>query len=476
MKQIQILKIAVVLLMLVIPAMAFIVPGPVSGFEQKQQMDFPGRVSVFLPASEGREQLADAIFERSVAKRWSIQFMNALHLFGFGFIDTDRAITGRDQWLFYKPQFVAWDCDRHDVLQEKLERFQFLMELVSAAEIPLVFAQAPNKASIERGYLGGRTARYLDCYFNFERQFAAAVSAMPVQYFVDHTQVLVHSDDKKPSYLKFDSHWTLASGLEAMNQLFESRPGILGLPLYEPEYRDQLEITNTLSKILLLNHKRLIAVPVSVKPSANELQSVRLANNVLFINDSFYGRIHRYLVDRSPNAHFFPSGSAIDESVTESLEKADIVVVEMVQRHFLESLWSKHRFGWGGFFAQWLLEELAVATQNCGWEKAREIQNAGKDSMVFQLPDEILAGRICLRVKTSFEAAGEVRLYFSVTDPAVKKTVFTDARMVSKNMTAGVNSLALILPESFTKQWVKLELADQTGNASIQILELAPLN
>lgn len=496
MKLIQRLKILVVTLVLIVPALVFVASGSISGFEQKKQTEFPPVSAVFYPATEAREQLADAIFERSAAKRWSIQFMNALHLYGFGFIDTPRAISGIDHWLFYKPQFEAWDCDRHEVLQLKLQRFQFLVDLVSAADIPLIFVHAPNKASIEREYLGGRTTRYHDCYFRFEKLFNDAISVMPASHFVDHSTVLRHAPGAQPTYLKYDTHWTRANGVKAMNQLFESRPGRLGLPLYQPQFRNEPEKASTLSKILLLESTDQISVPVSVKPGSGESQEARLVSNVLFFHDSFYDRILRYLKDRSPNARFLLSGSDIGVSAGASLRQADIVVVEMVQRHFLDSIWSSKRLGWGGVFAEWLLEEMASSTQGCNWAKATVVvpqplerqtmaqkavtkspnEESADHPLMFQLPRDLIAAKLCLRVKISLAGKGKAKLYFSATDASATQPEYSQARMIQKNLSNGVNTLALVLPESVTSKWVKLEFSDHGGEVTIQSLEVAPAN
>lgn len=499
MKLLQSLKIIIVFLALVTPGLIFVITGPVTGFEQKEQTVFPPYGLVLLPAPEYREQFADAIFERSAAKRWSVQFMNALHLYGFGFIDTGKAISGLDQWLFYKPQFEAWNCDRHAMLNKKLDRFSLLLDLVTASEIPLVFAHAPNKASIERDRLGGRTTRYLECYFRFEQQFTDAVSGMSPSHFVNHSGVLSHAPGEKPTYLKFDTHWTREHGVHAMNQLFKSRPGVLGIPLYESNTKNAPAITGTLSKILLLEHEELIPVPVPVNPDPEAIRSARLASNVLFIHDSFYGRILPYLIRRSPNARFLLSGSDIGVQARESLNMADIVVVEMVQRHFLESIWSRSRLGWGGTFAEWMLEEMAASTQRCNWEDARDLFPALPDARVsmknvettgknlrmtgsiksrvfFQVPNDLAAGRVCLSVQLEVAGSGKTNLYFSAPGGTEQQAGYSDALMVSKNLKSGENTLALVLPEAFRGKWVRLDPIDHEGEFTIHALNIAPYN
>jgi len=497
MKLIHVLKISIVLLALVALGLIFVLTGPVTGFEQKIQTDFPRPGAVLLPEPKHREQLADAIFERSAAKRWSIQFMNALHLYVFGFIDTDRAISGSDQWLFYKPQFEVWDCDRHEILKKKLDRFSLLVDLVTASEIPLVFAHAPNKASIERDRLGGRTSRYLDCYFRFEQRFAAVVSGLSPRHFVDHYRVLAHAPGEKPTYLKFDTHWTREHGVKAMNQLFESWPGRLGIPLYEPKTKNAPAITGTLTKILLLEHEQLVPVPVPVKPSAEEIKSAILASNVLFIHDSFYGLILPYLARRSPNARFLLSGSDIGTQAQENLDQADIVVVEMVQRHFLDSVWADSRLGWGGIFAEWLLEEMAASTQQCNWDKATDLlsgrpdgrvtmkdvvitgenfrmKGSGKSRVLFQIPDDLAEGRVCLRLQLEVTDQSKLKLFFSPPGATGQWPGYTDALMVSKNLSNGNNILALVFPEAFRGRWIRLDPIDYDGKFNIHTLDTAP--
>jgi hypothetical protein len=489
-------KTFIVFFVLIVPGLVFVFTGPIKGFEQKQQIDFPNTSSIWLPAPKYREQFADAIFERSAAKRWSIQFMNALHLYGFGFIDTKSAISGSDQWLFYKPQFQAWGCDHHQLLQEKLNRFSLLVDLVSASEAPLVFALAPNKASIERDYLGGRTARYLDCYFGFERKFADRVSGMSPLHVVDHSAVLRHPPEDEPTYLKYDTHWSRASGLKALNQLFESWPGVLGIPLYDPETKEMPSIMGILNKILLLEHEEQIEAPVPVKPVSEELQAASLAPNVLILHDSFYYMITQYLVARSPNARLYHLGTGIGNDAREKLTQADIVVAEIAQRHFLDTVWSSRKLGWGGTFAEWLLEELAASSQQCHWEGAKDLltdevnqraimQNVAirtellsmkgsKNSRVlFQIPNDLTSGRVCLRIILDIANSGKAKLFFSENDTTQQQAAYSEALMIAKNLTKGQNILALVLPDSYRGKWIRLDPIDYDGEFTIKSLEVA---
>ena len=495
MKLIQVLKIFIVVLALASPGLMFIVGGAFEGFERKVQTGFPDPVSVLLPAPEPREQLADAIFERSAAKRWAIRFMNALYLHVFDFVETDTAISGSDQWLFYKPQLRAWDCDRHEALQIMLNRFSLLIDLVTAADIPVVFAHAPNKASIEREFLGRRAARYSDCYFEFEQQFADTVSAMDPRHFVDHSKVLRHAPGEKPTYLKFDTHWTWESGLKVMNQLFESRPGVLGIPLYQPEIKDELVYMDILNAMLLQDQEVFTPVPVSVKPGSEEISSAQLANNVLFIHDSFYHRIFQYFVDRSPNARFqFPRPGA-DVDVKENLESADVIVVEIVQRDLLDFIWSDSYFGWGSVFAEWILEQMTTSTQECNWEGRKDLLNdpSGKHTIMgnlvatgkepwlagsekswilFQLPNDPVQGKLCLRVQLEVTEPGRTRLYFSAPGATKRHPGFSDAFMVSKNLGRGQNTLALVLPETFRGKWIRLDPIGHETEVAIHALDI----
>ena len=491
---IQPLKILVVSLVLLTPGLWFVFTGPVPGFEQKQQTEFPRAASVFLPSPVYRVQMADAIFERSAARRFSIQTMNALHLYGFGFIDTAGAISGTGRWLFYKPQFRVWDCDRHQVLQRKLDRFTLINQLLTASDIPLVFALAPNKASIEREHLGGRTSRYLECYFKFEQQFTAATSNLNPRYFVDHSNVLSDLPAGQSAYLQFDTHWTQASAVDAMNQLFESRPGVLGIPLYDPETRSEQAYMDILNLMLLLEHEETMTVPVSVKPAVEEIEAAQLASNVLFIHDSFYGRILPYLRDRSPNAYFQQVLAGDDVPVRKNLDRADVVVVEMIQRDFLDFIWSDSIFGWGSIFAEWMLDEMAVATRQCNWASAedllsdrsegrtvmRNVQTPGeqlrmkgsqKSRILFRLPDDMAPGRVCLRLQLDALDSGAVKLYFSAPGANRKQPGYSGAMMVSKRVDRGRNTLALVLPEAFRGRWLRLDPIDHDGEFTIHTLD-----
>lgn len=499
MKLFQYLKILVVSSALLAPGLIFVMSGPSPGFEQKKQVGFPPAVSVLLPAPKSREQLADAIFERSKAKRWSIQFVNQFQLNVLGFIDTPKVISGSEQWLYYKPPFEAWECVHHQMLQERLERFTFLIDLITASGVPLVFALAPNKASIESEFLGGRALRYRDCYLQFEQYFTDAVAGMSDLHIVDHSKVLRHAPGEQHSYLKYDTHWKREAGLKALNQLFASRPGILGIPLIRTTSRQAPAPMDILNTMLLLNRNETVLVPVSKKPSAEELQSARLAPNVLFFHDSFYNRIREYIVDRSPHAHLHNYRKGMGKRIRSKLDSADVVVVETVQRDLLSRVWGDAFFGWGGTFAEWLLDEMGEASRQCDWKhkktlsterskKWKNIGNArpagkkpgmrgnGNTYLQFQTPSDLPPGRVCLRVNLEVSEPGKASLYFSAPGATRRHPGYSDSLMVSRNLKRGKNSLALVLPATYKNRRIRLDPVDHDGEYTIHAVEFASFN
>lgn len=499
MKLFQYLKILVVISALLAPGLIFVISGPAASFEQKKQANFPTPVSVLLPAPKSREQLADAIFERSKAKRWSIQLVNKFQLNVLGFVDTPKVISGSGQWLFFKPPFEAWECSNHQNLQERLERFSFLMDLITASEIPLVFALAPNKASIESENLGGRAHRYQDCYLKFEQYFTDAVSGISGLHFVDHSKVLRHAPGGPHTYLEYDTHWKRESGLKALNQLFESRAGILGIPLYRTTSKQEPAPMDILNTMLLLNRNETVSVPVSRKPSAKELRSARLAPNVLFIHDSFYNRIRNYIVDRSPHARLHNYREGMGEAIRPKLGMADVVVVETVQRDLLSRVWGDTYFGWGGTFAEWLLDEMGQASEQCDWEhekslwtdrpekriefanvaatgKKTRMKGTGKTHLQFRVPPKLPTGRVCLRVELEVFEPGKLNLFFSAPGATKRQPGFSDALMVSKNLKKGRNKLALVLPETFRNRRIRLEPIEHAGEFTVHAVDFASFN
>jgi hypothetical protein len=482
MSLIQISKTVIVFMALLAPGFTFLITGPVDSFEQTKQVDFPSLRSVLLPAPESREQLADAIFQRSAAKRWAIQFINATNLYVLGYAETKQVVSGSDEWLFYKPLFQLWGCENHENLQLKLDRFSFLMELITSADIPLIFAHVPNKATIEREFLYGRSARYRDCYFKFEERFAEAVFGLSTHHFVDHTKVLTHEPEGPHSYLQYDTHWTQEYGLHALNQLFESRPGILGVPLYNPKLDDAPEHMGILDNLLLLSKDRTIPTPVSSKLTQKEARSANLASNVLYIHDSFYNRVRKYLLDRSPNAILQHSRGGLDQEVRLKLEQADIVVVQIVQRLFLDYIWKESAFGWGGVFAEWLLDEMTIASRQCDWSKSSDQLDIPYDSdlttsqLILRVPENTGPGRVCLRLQLEVDSPGYARLFFSAPEATKARPMYSSARMVSKNLIRGENVLGLILPESYKGRWIRLEPVDKDNEFTIKKLKFSPID
>ncbi|KZX59262.1 hypothetical protein A3709_15240 [Halioglobus sp. HI00S01] len=475
MRKLQLAKIIIVALALLTPALSLLVFGLGEGFENRTRTEIPPVAELLKPDPAARASFAKALFETATVKQEAINVVSKAQLQLAEQIETPTVVSGEDGWLFFKPGLNLWHCSAHPGLKSRLDRVAFLFDLVSAAELPLVFAIAPNKASIERDKFGGRAEAYKQCYDVILSRFESISSAADSAHVVDHSapmRAIVAAG--RPAYLMWDTHWTEAAGFDAMNQLFEARPGEIGIP-QRAVATERIPQQADLAAMLALDASHLPAIEAPQPEPIREAQQMPVAP--LFLHDSFYERIMPYLVSRAPSASFERMQQYRLQTARETLDAASLVVFSAVQRNYPRYVWSREVLGWGGAIGDWILAGMNRASQSCQWGDTvkvvarRDPRSPG--GLLFSIPRVFQSGAFCLRVRTSLPRP--VRAMLQVSSSEWGMPEFSTGRMIETHFAQGNDVLGLIVPAGYGAEQYRLSLTGRLSASSRIDIEVAHL-
>ncbi len=477
--------IAVFAAILLAPALVFLIGGPTAGYEGGRATQLPSLGSIISPKPDRREVFAEALFERSWFRREAVRFKNALFLNWFGSVETEKVVSGAPSWLFLKEQFERFDCANHDKLRDELRRFIIMAEFAEANAAPVIFVVAPNKASVERSAVAGRAARFRECYYLFADEWRSIVRASGVQNVVDHADVLSDSAGGVKTYMNTDTHWTFVGGVTAFAQLQTQHP--VALP-QQPEVKRESPgpiATDLRNRMLGLPGREMERqVHFGPRPEGAD------ASRTLIVHDSFYGRIRRYFDDVAPNAHFINLNK--DKFQDSDLRDIDVLVLESVERAFLNRAIRAYGFGWGSSAGTFLFRHAQeTAEYSCDWKSARNVlasvsaadsrraevrdaavRTTARDPQVFLAPLSTLGGP-CVSIDIELPAPGALQLFISTEDAPERR--FTEGASIIRRLPAGRHTVRFIMPPSARDRALRFDPGPGPG-ARVAAFDLAPLN
>jgi len=478
-------------LLLIAPAVVWLVGGPVAPFEARRQAPPPTALAAVGPDPAGREQLSDALLERSAVKREAIRLRNRVLWRVFGFADTDVVVSGAAGWLFYKPQFERWACERAERLDQGFERLLLLADLAAAAEIDFTAVIAPNKASVQPNAMGGRAALYTECYYERERVLRALAEAAPQGRIIDHARLFNFWTGDREPYRRLDSHWEPDAGTLGLNQLIAEAPFEIGAPApTEPltEVQEEADLANRL--LLFTEPERVFYTPLETRsrPAGGP-------RRVTFLHDSFYARIS----DQADT--FLPASSRLDlryatpDQVQAELSDADAVIYQRVERHLADTLLDRRRFDWGSPFGDWMFAQVETrAQQRCDWSRALDLMSpqnaprirkmgmtiapggfatsdAGNPRLHISPPEAWRGAPICLRVRIETEEPESTWLFFS---GAFLREGYTGGRSIRWPTTRGETTL--IMPDRDPSRPFRFDPVRNARSFRFERLEIAPIS
>ena len=491
------LRIGVLGIVVLAPLVSWMLTGPVGPYEGRPQTRYPEVSTIFAPDMAGRTRFADAVMERSWIRRAALTVRNTLDYDVFGGVEMERIVSGADRWLFYTPQFEAWNCERTESNTDGLEGLYFQAQLAAAGEVPIVFAIAPNKATIERDRVAGRAARYIDaCYDETEARLRDLAANDETGLIVDHAaEVRRVRSAGADQYYATDSHWNSQTAVAAFNQLLSQPPVALGVPQWE--YRTTPnEISPGMGhRMLQLNvsEREDLVVPEAVNWTA--LAAEAYPETVLVFRDSFYDMLRPMMEARMRRVIDIDINRMPEEDMADLVAAADAVVVERVERNLLRNYARVGRTAGNEAIYGWLLARNAETARQCAWQEGQALVDpAAAGDVEFRRmsrgadggfhPDEPNAralaavpaawgdAAICVRIRVEAYADETAQLF--VPAPQFVDAAYARTRSVVWPLQAGENVLLVALPGTIAGDVLRFHPVRSQRDFSIVEFSIAP--
>lgn len=487
------LRILVSILIVLAPTSVWLVSGPTGPFEGRPQVDYPAMESILEPDMTGRSQMADAIMERSLMRRMALSARNALDFYVFGQVETETIVTGAPGWLFYKQQFIAWNCESMDLNRRGLEGLRFQAEWASAGDVPILFAIAPNKATIEPEQVVGRAARHMTaCYNEIESELRRVAAEDRTGLIVDHAAELRRIRGEAAQYYQIDSHWNSESAVAGFNQLLSAPPFSIGMPQTEYETVPHTILPGMAQNILLLNitEDSLRVLPEPVEWT-DDLAG-RYPEGVVVYHDSFYASLIHMFRARLNQPETIDVNMAQEGRMRALLASAGAVVAERVERNILANYANPGRTAGNRDIYEWIRERNAETASQCAWEQSLDMRaengaewrrmaqaedgrfhpSESNARVMLPVPSEWGEGPVCARITIEVGSREMAQLFVpGGLDPDVP---YVGSRSVVWNLDPGEHELMVVLPGTVAGGVLRLHPVASSRDFAISDLVLAP--
>ncbi len=347
MKKLQILFVALVLALCLVPALGLIIDGPAEAGANE--------VPASMPSLTGRDGALNADYLQELADYVNDGFFGRQELITvwaqllspLGHSAEDDVVLGDGGWLYYAPEIDGWagvDTLTGREVFAAAKNLALMQEYASSLGADFVFTIAPNKSTLYPEYLPGYPQS--DAPSDAER-LGASLRGMGVNY-VNLFELFGAQDE--PLYFEHDSHWTsrgAAMAADAINAALgvtsrysdgyefvtEPHTGDLFDMLYPAGEDDE---TNDAPSELAFTQG------AGVRPDSITIDTAGTGRGrVLMFRDSFGELLYPFIAESSAGARFSRQ-AAYDLTAAEELSSTG-VVIEIVERNL-----------------SWLYEQYAV--------------------------------------------------------------------------------------------------------------------
>src|SRR4029079_13362060 len=144
------------------PIAVWLVYGSVAPYGQQQHTDFPPAIDLVGGRIGAFDNLGQATLERSAATLTAILLKNLVS-YQFCVVDTDKIISGKNGWLFYKPEFWEGKCLKREKVKRTLAHVDVLTGMAQAAGLDMIVSVSPDKSSIYPDMLAPYYRQYWHC-------------------------------------------------------------------------------------------------------------------------------------------------------------------------------------------------------------------------------------------------------------------------------------------------------------------------
>lgn len=482
----RILQLAVFSAFLAAPTAWILIFGPAAPYEQRAQTAFPTLTSMILPEGDGRDQLADSIFERSDLRRIAIGARTSLNYRVLGFADSSEVVSGAPGWLFYKPALSAWNCASLEDNRKRLEGIAIMAEMAEAANLRFLLVVAPNKATIEREKVAGRAAELARCYFttaDMVEQRLSAGNLSTVLLLAPRIRTFMPPGER---YVVTDTHWRPEVAFRALGDTL-ARLGGPGVPDgYKPPTRATKTSTDLLLLLALPPTETLAVIDDEDAGLREILQpNTRPSAGVVVLRDSFFAMMDGIIESVFPDATVLHVLDDKTVAVT-ALPPADQVVVEIVERSLLGQTAPTGVLHPQGPLNQWVLDRSAAAAGQCVWDEATDLLHGAALYDVQMAPDggaiasssdpRIItpvvppAAKACLEIEVEAQQPTTLQVFF-----ANDQGEFTEERSFIRTIEPGAPTrVRAVLPPGATGRPLRVDPVGVAGAFRLTSVRLAP--
>jgi hypothetical protein len=456
------LKIGLFALFLVAPVACLLLFGSVDSFG-REQPDFPMLKQVL--SAKGRTQFGDAVLERSGAMKLAVKLYNWVGYRVVGFVATTLVISGKDDWLFYRPEFVDGACIDFDRVEVQFRQLRTLMDIAQASGLDMRVSISPNKSTIYPDSLHPLVRGYWRC----RARNAAGLRRLfkkDVPGLIDHAEPLLAERTRHPGiplYFTGDTHWTPYGGAIALRQLIAAIYPDVDAPapqLSGALITQKVDLASSLQWPVEEQVGEVATLPQAILDQLNR-KSAGLRTVIL--HDSFYNRIAPQVREVFPNAIIVRGGKDSAWYVAE-IGAADRLIVNIVERELVRAI-RDGKLSWNAAIPAAVMARNVRLAEQCASFEAIGGDVGGVIAIRSVAPRRLPCLRISLTARTS--TIVEIAL------PDASSGAFEPGHAIRYQVSPGSQTIGLILPDYTAGSRVRLErLGKQAAISKIEIREI----
>jgi hypothetical protein len=466
------LKIGLFLLFLAAPVGSIVLLGNVGSFGRKQP-EFP-KIEELVRAN-ARTQLGDAVLERSAVMKSAVQVHDWVGYGVVGFVSTSVVISGKDGWLFYRPEFHDGACLDLQNVADQLQRLRALIEIAQASGLDLRVSLSPNKSTIYPEFLHPYVRGYWRCH----AKNVVGIRDLLKQhapFVIDHAVPLLAERIRNPDaslYYIADTHWTPYGGAIALRQLLTAIYPALEIPaprLADGVVTQKMDLANVLQLPLEKQAGAVAPLPPMVLDQLNRNSAdVR----TLITYDSFYDRISSQVLAAFPNAVVIRGAG--DASVRSQIASADRLIVNFVERGLVRAI-TDGALDWKASIPTAIIARNQRVAEQCGsFEAVGDIESPadiGEDIGVAIAVRAVDRQHLpCLRI--SLVASAPTTITVALPDAA--SGAFPPEHLIKFRVQAGEQRVGLVLPHHVSGARIGLGVDDGGETAALSAIEVGEI-
>ncbi len=401
------------------------------------------------PEDTYRKKMARSIVSGSPA---AMRLVSAKAYFDYrimGFIDSERVISARDGWLFYKPQFAGGEplfaggkCEDQVRQREAINAVRALRTVAAGAGIDLRFSISPDKSIVEQGMLGPQVRAISGCksqtaekWRSFNREVGAPV--------IDHLEEFRTLGGDQQLYFATDTHWNSRARSLALARLAKE---YFGLSMVAPKQIGNAVYSSVRDLTTML---RMSFVEDDLTPADFDISPLLAEDNeessaLLILHDSFYAGMAGQLMQLFPEALMVHlEHGDVDEAMAAGPAR---ILINSVERSIFLRILSAS-LSWNSVFANHLLR-LNAENADCKLtEIASDTLGAGANQQVLiDLPALENATKVCVRVSFFSDSQTGTQIFLPTNMEETQNHYPTGLSVYFAKSKPGSRSILLALP------------------------------